>query len=278
VWLSHLTDPAAWAGLDAIPDEAIWAVRQQLRRELVQYARERSTTDRLCRGDSIEYAQAAAGTFDPEVLTVGFARRLATYKRLYLLTLDRDRALRLLQGERPMQILIAGKAHPQDEEAKRVVQQQLFPIRSAPVVGRRVCFLEDYDLPMALELVRGCDVWVNLPRPPLEASGTSGMKAALNGGLNLSVLDGWWAEAFDGTNGWGIDGAVMADHAAQDARDAASLYDLLEHEVVPLFYDRDERGIPRGWVRRIRRSLATIGPRFSSQRMLEDYLAQAYTA
>ena len=126
---------------------------------------------------------------------MGFARRLATYKRLYLLTFDRGRALGLLQGERPIQILIAGKAHPQDEEAKRVVQQQLFPMRDAPVVGRRVCYLEDHDLSMALELVRGCDVWVNLPRPPLEASGTSGMKAALNGGLNLSVLDGWWEEA-----------------------------------------------------------------------------------
>jgi starch phosphorylase len=275
-WESRAAEPAMWARLEAMPDEELWAVRQGLRRELVQYARERSTTDRLCRGDSIEYAQAAAETFDPDVLTVGFARRLATYKRLYLLTYDRARALGLLQAAHPMQLLIAGKAHPQDEEAKRVVQQQLFPIRSAPVVGRRVCFLEDYDLAMALELVRGCDVWVNLPRPPLEASGTSGMKAALNGGLNLGVLDGWWDEAFDGTNGWGIDGSVLADHAAQDARDATALYDLLEREVLPLFYDRDERGIPRGWVRRIRRSLSTIGPRYCSQRMLGDYLATAY--
>jgi starch phosphorylase len=210
------------------------------------------------------------------VLTVGFARRLATYKRLYLLTFDRSRALQLLQGQRPIQILIAGKAHPQDEEAKRVVQQQLFPIRSAPVVGRRVCYLEDHDLSMAIQLVRGCDVWMNLPRPPLEASGTSGMKSALNGGLNLGVLDGWWEEACDGTNGWGIGGEESTDHAAQDARDAVALYDLLEHEVVPLFYDRDDRGIPRGWVSRVKRSLATIGPRYSSQRMLGDYLEKAY--
>ena len=157
-----------------------------------------------------------------------------------------------------------------------MVQQQLFPLRSAEVVGQRVCYLEDHDFSMALELVRGCDVWVNLPRPPLEASGTSGMKAALNGGLNLSVLDGWWDEACDGTNGWAISGEVVADHAAQDAQDAAALYDLLEYEVVPLFYDRDDRGIPRNWVRRIKRSLGTIGPHFCSQRMLEEYLGLAY--
>jgi starch phosphorylase len=253
-------------------------VRQGLRRELVEYARDRSTADRLRRGESIEYAEAAAKTFDPEVLTVGFARRLATYKRLYLLTYDRERALRLLQGAQPIQILIAGKAHPEDEEAKRVVQQQLFPLRSAEVFGRRVCYLEDHDLSMALELVRGCDVWINLPRPPLEASGTSGMKSALNGGLHLSVLDGWWEEACDGSNGWSISGDVTTDHAAQDARDAAALYDILEREVVPLFYERGEQGVPRQWVRRIKRSLSTIGPRFCSQRMLEDYLRVAYSS
>jgi starch phosphorylase len=275
-WETRAAGPSTWAGIEKIPDEELWAVRGALRRDLVQYARDRSTTDRLRRGDSIEYAEAAARTFDPEVLTVGFARRLATYKRLYLLTYDRVRALRLLQGQRPIQILIAGKAHPQDEEAKRVVQEQLFPLRSAEVVGRRVCYLEDHDLSMAIELVRGCDVWVNLPRPPLEASGTSGMKSALNGGLNLSVRDGWWDEACDGTNGWGINGEVVADHAAQDARDAAALYDLLEQEVVPLFYDRDDDGIPRRWVSRIKHSLATIGPRFCSQRMLEEYVGMAY--
>jgi glycogen phosphorylase len=277
-WESRAAEPATWAKVDEIPDEDLWAVRQALRSELVEYVRDRSTADRLCRGDSIEYARAAADTFDPGLLTVGFARRLATYKRLYLLTLDRARALRLLQGARPLQLLIAGKAHPQDDAAKRVVQQQLFPMRSADVIGRRVCFLDDYDLSMAIELVCGCDVWLNLPRPPLEASGTSGMKAALNGGLNLGVLDGWWEEAFDGSNGWGIGGEVAPDHAAQDARDAGTLYDLLEREVVPLFYDRDGGGVPHGWVRRIKQSLRTIGPRYSSQRMLEDYVATAYQA
>jgi starch phosphorylase len=274
-WEARAADPATWVPVERIPDEEIWAVRQQLRGALVQYARDRSTTDRLARGDSLEYAQAAAETFDPDVLTVGFARRLATYKRPYLLTYSQSRALGLLQGARPLQILIAGKAHPQDLEAKRVVSDQLFPLRSAPVVGRRVCYLEDYDLAMAIELIRGCDVWLNLPRPPLEASGTSGMKAALNGGLNLSVRDGWWEEAFDGANGWAIGGEVTSDHAAEDARDAAALYDTLEREVIPLFYERDDRGIPVGWIRRIKRSLQTIGPRFCSQRMLNEYLAAA---
>ena len=277
-WESRAAEPATWTRVDDIPDEELWAVRQTLRAELVEYVRDRSTADRLCRGDSIEYARAAADTFDPGLLTVGFARRLATYKRLYLLTFDRARALALLQGGHPLQLLIAGKAHPQDDEAKRVVQQQLFPLRSADVIGRRVCFLDDHDLSMAIELVRGCDVWLNLPRPPLEASGTSGMKAALNGGLNLGVLDGWWEAAFDGSNGWGIGGEIAPDHAAQDARDAAALYGLLEREVVPLFYDRDAGGIPRGWVRRIKQSLRTIGPRYASQRMLEEYVATAYRA
>jgi starch phosphorylase len=275
-WESRAADPATWAGVQRIPDEEMWAVRQELRRALVQYARDRSVANRLSRGDPIDYARAAAETFDPEVLTVGFARRLATYKRLYLLTYDRSRALRLLQGEHPLQMLIAGKGHPEDDEAKAVVRDQLFPIRAAPVVGQRVCYLEDYDLPMAEELVRGCDVWVNLPRPPQEASGSSGMKAALNGGLNLAVLDGWWEEAYDSTNGWAIGGEVDGDHGAQDSRDAAALYDRLEQEVLPLFYQRDGQGIPRGWVGRIKRSLITIGPRYSSQRMLEDYVAAAY--
>ena len=275
-WESRAAEPSTWAAIERIPDEELWAVRQTLRASLVDYARDRSTADRLCRGDPIEYAEAAARTFEPEVLTVGFARRLATYKRLYLLTWDRARALRLLGAEQPIQILIAGKAHPQDEEAKRVVQQQLFPLRSAEVVGRRVCYLEDYDLSMATELVRGCDVWVNLPRPPLEASGTSGMKAALNGGLNLGVLDGWWAEACDGLNGWGIGGEVTDDPGAQDARHATALYDILEREVVPLFYQRDAAGIPREWLRRIKHSLMTIGPRFCTQRMLGEYCASVY--
>jgi starch phosphorylase len=220
--------------------------------------------------------EAAARTFEPDVLTIGFARRLATYKRVSLLTRDPERALRLLGGPRPLQIVIAGKAHPADDDAKRVVQQQLFPLRQHPVVGARVAFIEDYDLAVAAELVAGCDLWVNLPRPPLEASGTSGMKAAANGGLNLSVLDGWWVEGYGGDNGWALAGDEDADESARDARDAAALFDRLEGEVLPLFYERDESGLPRRWLQRVRRSLMTVLPGFASTRMLDDYVRDVY--
>ena len=183
---------------------------------------------------------------------------------------------RYLAGDRPVQLLLAGKAHPQDDEAKRTVQD-LFQLKGAPEVGGRVVFLEDYDLALAGQLVAGCDLWVNLPRPPLEASGTSGMKAALCGALNLSVLDGWWAELFDGANGWAIDGDVDWDHDTQDRRHAQALYDLLERAVLPLFHDRDAAGVPRGWVAMMKRSLTTLGPRVSAQRMLRDYVETIYT-
>ncbi len=205
--------------MDAIPDDELWAARSEQRGELVRFARERSVGDRLGRDDLPEYVEAAARTFDPGVLTLGFARRVATYKRLGLLTHDPERTLALLGGERPVQVVLAGKAHPRDEEAKRVLQA-LFQLKGAPVVAERVIFLDDYDLATAARLVQGCDVWVNLPRPPLEASGTSGMKSAMNGGLQLSVLDGWWAEGADPAHGWSLPGDTEADHGAQDARDA----------------------------------------------------------
>jgi starch phosphorylase len=196
---------------------------------------------------------------------------------MYLLSRDLPRALRLLGGDRPVQILLSGKAHPQDDGAKRVVQQ-LFAAKGAPHVGERIAYLHDYDMEIARHLVAGCDVWVNLPRPPLEASGTSGMKAALNGGLHLSILDGWWAEAFDGSNGWGIDGEVDPHHDAQDDRDAAALLELIENKIVPLFYERDAEGVPRGWMKLVKASLRTVGLRFSASRMLRDYVLQVYRA
>jgi starch phosphorylase len=172
-------------------------------------------------------------------------------------------------------MVFAGKAHPQDEEAKHAAQG-LFTFEREPAAMSRIAFLDNYSLSIAEHMVSGCDVWINVPRPPLEASGTSGMKSALNGGLNLSVLDGWWAEAYNGTNGWAIPGDILFDHGMQDSRDAATLFDIIEHEVVPLFYQRDEQGIPRGWVQRIRASLRTNGPRFSAQRMMLDYARDVY--
>jgi starch phosphorylase len=274
-WTDRAADPATWAGVDDIPDEELWGVRCRLRASLVDYVRDKSASDRLARSEPVDYAEAAAEAFDPGVLTLGFARRVAAYKRLYLLVLDPDRARRVLEALRPFQLVISGKAHQEDEEAKRVLRS-VFSMKLEPHVAERVAFLEDYDIYVARRLVWGCDVWLNVPRPPLEASGTSGMKAALNGALNLSTLDGWWAEAFDGTNGWGIESDTTLEPEAQDAADAETLYDLLERQVTPLFYEQDQNGIPAGWVARIKHSLRTIGPRFCATRMLGEYVRDMY--
>jgi starch phosphorylase len=274
-WSARAEDPATWSAVDTIPSAELWAARGRQRAGLVGFVGRRSVADRLLRGDLREYVDAAARAYDPEVLTIGFARRVATYKRLELLTRDPEWTLSLLGGDRPVQVVLAGKAHPRDEDAKRSLQS-LFGLKGARIVGERVVFLDDYDLNSAAWLVRGCDVWMNLPRPPLEASGTSGMKSAFNGGLQLSVLDGWWAEAYDGENGWAISGDVDSNHHAQDDRDAETLHHLLEHEVVPAFYERDETGIPERWVALVRASLKSLGPRFCASRMLREYLDGPY--
>jgi starch phosphorylase len=274
-WREHTADPWRWRAVDAIPDAELWAVRSRLRAELVEVTRARSVSDRLGRGEPIDYGERAARTFDPAVLTIGFARRVASYKRLHLLVSDPARALALLAGPRPIQVVIAGKAHPKDDVAKRFVQT-VFAYKNEPLAGARVAFLEDYDIDIARQLVAGCDVWLNVPRPPLEASGTSGMKAALNGGLNLSVLDGWWCEGYDGTNGWAIQSEPGPDEVTQDGRDAVALYHLLEEEIIPLFYERDAAGVPHGWVERVRASLRTLPARFSAARTVHEYLVHVY--
>jgi glycogen phosphorylase len=276
-WLQRVADPQLWEGVEDIPAGELWDARERQRRALVEFVRSRSTQNRLLRGDAREYAEAAARVFDPGVLTIGFARRVATYKRLDLLTRDPDWTLALLGGERPVQVVLSGKAHPRDEEAKHSLQR-LFGMRYAPVIGERVVYLDDYDLATAAVLVRGCDVWMNLPRPPLEASGTSGMKSMFNGGLQLSVLDGWWAEAFDGSGGWGLPGDVDDDHWAQDERDALALHRTLDEQVVPAFYERDEAGLPEQWIARMRASLRTLGPRFCAARLLGEYVDGPYRA
>ena len=274
-WMARAAEPDTWAGVDQISDDDLWAARERQRTDLVEKVRARSATERLLRGDAVDYVDAAATAFDPRTLTIGFARRVATYKRLHLLTADPDWTLELLGGEHPVQVVLAGKAHPRDEDAKRVLKR-LFGMKGAEIIGQRVVFLDDYDLATAAWLVRGCDVWLNVPRPPLEASGTSGMKSVINGGLQLSVLDGWWAEGYDGDNGWAIPGEVDDDHEAQDDRDVAELHRLLDKEVLPMFYERDERGLPAAWIARIRASLKTLGPQFSATRMLSEYLSGPY--
>jgi len=274
-WMFDQDVASAWEAINDVSDHALWAARCAQRAELVRFLADRSLYERLERGDPRDYVTAAATTLDAETLTIGFARRVATYKRLDLLVRDPDFVLELLSGERPVQLVLAGKAHPKDDDAKRVLQR-VFGMKWARQISERVVFLDDYDLATGARLVRGCDVWLNLPRPPLEASGTSGMKSAVNGGLQLSVLDGWWAESYDGDNGWAIDGEVDADTAAQDARHSAQLQRLLVDAVLPRFYERDAGGLPTAWLAMIRRSIKTIGPSFAATRMVKDYVQGPY--
>jgi starch phosphorylase len=280
-WLARAADPETWAPVDDIPDEELWAARNDARRELVEYVKAKSVQDRLLRGEDPESVKAVAETFADDTLTLGFARRIATYKRLFLLTYDPERVRRIFADGPPVQMVVAGKAHPLDDNAKQMLVD-VFALSQAVGLTSRVAFLENYDLSVAAPIVGGCDVWLNVPRPPLEASGTSGMKSAANGGLNLSVLDGWWFEGYERTdgaaNGWEIDGGGGdgEDEAAQDARHAHALYDLLEQQVVPLFYDRGDDGIPHRWLQMVKRSLRTNGPRFSAARMVEGYASSIY--
>jgi len=276
-WLDRASDPDVWAPVDDVPDEELWAARNEARRLLVDYVKVKSVQDRLLRGEDPESVMAVAETFAEDTLTLGFARRIATYKRLFLLTYDPERVRRIFADGPPLQLVVAGKAHPLDDNAKQMLVD-VFGLSQSVGITSRVAFLENYDLSVAAPIVGGCDVWLNVPRPPLEASGTSGMKSAANGGLNLSVLDGWWFEGYDGGNGWEIDGdaAPGEDDAAQDARHAHALYELLEQQVIPLFHDRDADGIPRRWLAMVKHSLRTNGPRFSATRMVEEYAARVY--
>jgi starch phosphorylase len=276
-WICQVANPEMWSAVDRIPGAELWDARARQRTAMIEFVRRRSTQDRLMRGDVHEYVEAAARVFDPDVLTIGFARRVATYKRLDLLTRDPEWTMALLGGDRPVQVVLAGKAHPRDEEAKRSLQR-LFALKYARVVGERVVYLDDYDLATAAMMVQGCDLWLNVPRPPLEASGTSGMKSVFNGGLQLSVLDGWWEEAYDGSNGWALPGDVMDDHAVQDEHDAGTLHRTLSDAVVPEFYERDENGLPIAWIDRIRASLRSLGPRFCATRMVREYVEEMYLA
>ena len=218
-----------------------------------------------------------ATAFDPNVLTIGFARRVPTYKRLTLMLRDPDRLERLLLDEhRPIQLIVAGKSHPADDGGKALIQQ-VVRFADRPQVRHRIAFLPNYDMSMARLLYWGCDVWLNNPLRPLEACGTSGMKSALNGGLNLSIRDGWWDEWYDGENGWEIPSADgLTDEVRRDDLESSALYDLLEHAVVPKFYERDERGVPPRWIEMVRHTLQTLGPKVLASRMVRDYVEQYY--
>ena len=258
-------------------DASLWQLRSAARRSVVEYARERLFRQLTASGASPEALQAATNLFDPNTLTLGFARRFATYKRPNLLLHDRERLLRLLsQPQHPVQLMLAGKAHPADQAGQALIQDWIQFVRR-PEVRPHVIFLSDYDMLLTEHLVQGVDVWINTPRRPWEACGTSGMKVLVNGGINLSELDGWWAEAYTPEVGWALgDGQEHGDDPAWDLVEANALYDLLEREVVPEFYARDESGIPTAWVKRMRESMAQLTPRFSSNRTVREYTEQYY--
>jgi len=275
-WHELHDDPAIWQKVLEIPDEALWTARNALRHYLFAFIRERAR--QRWKEEQVSAARVvAAGTLlDPNALTVGFARRFTSYKRPELVFHNPDRLLGILNAtRRPVQLVFAGKAHPADESGKHHLQQ-VYRRAIDPMFGGRVAFVDDYDLHVAHFLVQGCDVWLNNPRKPLEASGTSGMKASLNGVPHLSIGDGWWAEGFTGDNGWLIDSKVTGDPDTVDAADAEALYQILERDVVPAFYDRDGNGIPRRWLAVVRRAIVSVAPRFSARRMVKQYAEDLY--
>ena len=265
------------ADLKRVPDETLWALRNEGCRQLIHYARERFARQLEAAGAAKQEIIVAEKFFDPNALTMGFARRFATYKRPNLLLHDQDRLIRLLQNtDRPVQLIIAGKAHPKDDAGKALVRAWSDFIRCSELRSQ-IIFLADYDMSLAERLVQGVDLWINTPRRPWEASGTSGMKVLVNGGINLSELDGWWAEAYTPGVGWALgDGHEHGEDPAWDAREAEQLYRLLEEDVIPAFYDRDPNGIPKAWVACMRMSMGELTPRFSSNRMLREYMERLY--
>ncbi|MES1021917.1 alpha-glucan family phosphorylase [Gloeocapsa sp. BRSZ] len=277
-WADQVTDTQMWVKVDEIPDDELWWRHQRLQTALIAYTRSQVKQARERRGESTEAIAAAEQLLDPNILTIGFARRFSSYKRGDLITYDPDRARAIFSNpEQPVQMIVAGKAHPADEESKRIMQRLIEWSHHADIRNRLV-FVEDYDMHIAQKLVQGVDVWLNTPRRPHEASGTSGQKVAFNGGINCSILDGWWCEAYqEGVNGWTIgDGADTDDTESQDRADAESLYKLLETEIIPCYYDRDSAGIPHRWVQMMKASIRTIAPYFNTDRMVADYVNQMY--
>ena len=273
----HEADAERWSHIADASDDELWRVREQGRERMVAFVRKRLRNAAAQRGSSSSDAAQYDTVLDPRVLTVGFARRFATYKRATMLLSQPDR-LRdlLLSPDRPVQFVFAGKAHPADNEGKEMIRR-IEAFTSDPEIGHRFVFVDDYDIAVARALYQGADVWMNTPRRPQEACGTSGMKAALNGGLNCSILDGWWDEWFDGENGWAISSAERLDDLERrDELEANSLFDILEHQIVPLYYERWGGPVPRGWTKRIKSSLASLGPKVTATRMVRDYVEFLY--
>lgn len=276
-WTQESIDPKIWSQVYRVDSGELWETHMALKKLLVDFAR-RHYANQLERINADSAAiEAAKSVLDPNALTIGFARRFATYKRAYLVIQDEERFDRIVNNpERPVQFIFAGKAHPRDVPGKDVIKR-ISSIQRNPRFANRVLFLEDYDINVARHLVQGVDVWLNNPRRPLEASGTSGQKAVLNGALNFSILDGWWNEGYDGTNGFAIgDGTTHVNMDVTDARDNESLLQVLENQVIPTFFKRNEHGLPLEWIQMMKNSIATLGWRFSAHRMVADYVQHAY--
>jgi starch phosphorylase len=273
-WHEHSSDPRIWEKIEKVNDGELWETHLSLKSQLLEFVRLRAIDQSKHRGDP---AAAACRVLTPDALTIGFARRFATYKRANLILADMERLAGMVNdAKRPVQFIFAGKAHPHDDPGKRVLQQ-IAELMKHREFGDKFIFVEDYDINVGRYLVQGVDVWLNNPRRPLEASGTSGQKVVLNGGLNLSVLDGWWAEAYDGMNGFAIGtGRTHSRMDIHDARDGDDLYRVLHDEVIPLYYQRDQDGLPRGWIKRMKRTIRTLGWRFNADRMVMDYTLNCY--
>ena len=273
-WGFRLDDTEIWSAVLGLDAREVWHTHVELKRALIRYLREEAR--RKWRDEWSEAAQvvAAGALLDPTVFTIGFARRFATYKRANLMFSDVERLRKIVTSTtRPVQVIVAGKAHPQDTPGKEILQS-IYHFTRDPVFEGRVAFLEDYDMHLAHMLVQGVDIWLNVPRVPLEASGTSGMKAALNGVPQLSTIDGWWEEGYNGKNGWAIPKAGPDDDA--DTVDAEHLYQLLENEIVPLWYDKDADGIPRRFVQTMKEAIRVAGSKFTARRMMQDYVQRYY--
>ena len=277
-WEEHITDPDFWRGVLQIPDAQLWETHQQLKHRLIDFVRERVKMHRERIGDSPETVRKVNRILDPDVLTIGFARRFATYKRGALLFSDKERVKRLLNDTtRPVQFIFAGKAHPRDEGGRALIQE-VYKFSREAGFENRVVFLEDYDSYIARRLVQGVDLWLNNPLRPMEASGTSGMKCAPNGGINLGVLDGWWLEAFNGNNGWAIAPEIKNGTVEfQSEVDSNSLYQLLENQIIPLYYAKPDGKLPLAWLQLMRESIRSITPIFNTNRMVKEYTERLYT-
>jgi len=276
-WHEQSGEAHIWEGIENVEDGELWETHLALKLRLLEFVRERAIEQAERRGEPPAVLQRLSRVLSPDALTIGFARRFATYKRADLILADIQRLASMVNDpKRPVQFIFAGKAHPHDEPGKRLLQQ-IADLMHHRQFADKFVFLEDYDINVGRLLVRGVDVWLNTPRRPLEASGTSGQKVVLNGGLNLSILDGWWAEAFDGLNGFGIGtGRTHSDVNLHDGRDGEDLYRVLRDEVIPLYYQRDQDGLARGWIKRMKRTIRTLGWRFNADRMVMDYALKCY--